>query len=74
LRHIGFLLVSNAKHKDFRYPLVRNDDPVSHSVKTPGGGTVPILLKVANSKGAKLLLNHDLEIEIKSAVRKVWGK
>ena len=76
-RHIGFLVVSNRRHQDFRYPLIRHDlDHAggSHAVKTPGMNTVPVSLTAARKQGAKLLLTFDLDAETKAKVQKIWGK
>lgn len=77
MQHIGFLVVSNRRHQDFRYPLIRHDlDHAggSHAVNTPGMNTVPVSLATAKRQGAKLLLNADLDAVTKADVQKTWGK
>lgn len=72
MQHIGFIVVSNSRHKDFRYPLMRHDH--GHAVKTPDRDTVPILLTTAKKQGAKLQMNSDLDAETRMKVQKIWGK
>lgn len=74
MQHVGFLVVSNTKFKDFRYPLVRPESGPTYLVKTPGGGTVPVLLTRARKQGAKLLLDSTLDGQTKADIRKIWGK
>jgi hypothetical protein len=74
LQHIGFFVVSNGTFQDFRYPFMRLESGAGHAIKTPGCGTVPVLLKQAKKDGAKLLLNHDLDMATLTDVMKVWGK
>lgn len=72
MQHIGFIIVSNRYHKDFRYPLLRHD--LGHAVKTPGMGTMPVSLAAARKQGAKLLLNFVLDAETRAMTQKAWGK
>lgn len=72
MQHLGFLVVSNTTFRDFRYPLVRQDQ--GYAIKTPGLNTVTVFLTRAKKEGAKLLLDSALDAETKAAVRKIWGK
>ena len=74
MQHIGFFVVSNGTFQDFRYPLLRQESGTGHAIKTPGRGTVPILLKRAKKDGANLLLNENVDAKTKAAVQKLWGK
>lgn len=74
MQHIGFFVVSNGTFQDFRYPLLRQESGAGHAIKTPGRGTVPVLLKRAKKEGAKLLLNEDIDAGTKAAVQKLWER
>ena len=71
-QHIGFIVASNSRHKDFRYPLMRHD--LGLAVKTPGMNTMPVSLAAARKQGAKLLLNFDLDAETRAMTQKAWEK
>ncbi|MHB1644386.1 MAG: hypothetical protein ACYCS8_17345 [Acidithiobacillus sp.] len=71
-QHIGFIVVSNRRHQDFRYPLIRHD--LGHAVKMPGMGTMPVSLSAARKQGAKLLLNFDLDTETRAMIQKAWER
>ncbi|MHB1882662.1 MAG: hypothetical protein ACYCPA_10820 [Acidithiobacillus sp.] len=80
MQHIGFLVVSNATFKDFRYPLMWDAERRAHAVKLPGRSTVDVSLKAAKKGShpagdqASLVLKADLDAETKAAAQKLWGK
>lgn len=80
MQHIGFLVVSNATFKDFRYPLMWDAERRAHALKLPGRSTVDVSLKGARKGShpavdkASLVLKADLDAETKAATQKLWGK
>jgi hypothetical protein len=80
MQHIGFLVVSNATFKDFRYPLMWDAERSVHEEKLPGRSTVDVSLKGARKGShpagdkASLVLKPDMDAETKAATQKLWGK